>query len=137
GKTLSELGFLNGPLWNGWDDEEKEHKAIRAVHRGLADVFVQLRTLEFPMIGALGLPPGDAHSTDPTVGPDQRGAEGITVRHRPLPMEVMNQELEGHDPTVAFPPGKTFSTAGEYVEALLWLSDNLLDKTNDCEIDTR
>lgn len=148
GKSLSQLGFPDGPEWKGWPNKPKN-----LVRKQLADVYIQLRSLEFSSIGALGLPvktssptatePGgplndkEADDHSKSANPLSTDVSGITVRHRPMPVELLMQEVEGRDPARIIPRGKTFKTSNEYSNALLSLADNNLDKATDMWLDTR
>ncbi|KIH90767.1 hypothetical protein SPBR_00792 [Sporothrix brasiliensis 5110] len=112
GKNIRQLGFAA-------DDQHwvatpgRTGKRREALYRGLAHIYTELRKLEFPRIGALGFDPGDS---------------SIQVRHRPINIEVLLQECEGLAPTARLPPGTTFAGASQYLDTLLWLGDNLLEK---------
>ncbi|KND92787.1 hypothetical protein TOPH_02806 [Tolypocladium ophioglossoides CBS 100239] len=76
-------------------------EATRKLHEQLAD-------LEFPEIGALGLPVVDgkpSYDCDP---------DDIRVCHRPISIEIMMQELEGTNPGARIKPRTTFSTARSF-----------------------
>ena len=154
GKILEQLAFPHARLWACSTLARSE--ALTRVHEQLADVYIQLRQLEFPTIGALGLPPErssgeDAEQTEPPIdAPDahpyqtcRRVSEsppdvsGITVRNRPIFIELLMQEVEGLDPTPAFPPGRIFNKSTEYARALAWLADNGLDKARENFLSTR
>ncbi|KAJ4326552.1 hypothetical protein N0V84_003077 [Fusarium piperis] len=92
---------------------------LARVHEQLADIYIQLRGLEFPEIGALGMPTAES---------------GIAIRHRPLPIEVVLQEAENLGPTAFFPEKKTFKTAREYIKALVQLGHNRLVKAQDPDL---
>ncbi|KAM5367640.1 hypothetical protein ACJZ2D_009921 [Fusarium nematophilum] len=62
---------------------------------------------------------------------------GITLRHRPLPVEVALQEVEHLDPTAFFPERTTFKTARDYIRALMKLGHNRLSKTKNLGVDSR
>ncbi|KAG5762681.1 hypothetical protein H9Q72_009219 [Fusarium xylarioides] len=122
GKNLKELGFVKDfDVWCSVTPQPTRAREI--MYERLAQVYIQLRQLEFPEIGALGLPKGD----------DQN----IRVRHRPLCIEILLQEHEGLAPALKFPKHTTFKTSKEYADALLWLGDNLLHKGKNSMIDTR
>ncbi|TWU71423.1 hypothetical protein ED733_001730 [Metarhizium rileyi] len=128
GQTLKDLGFMKGEKWFKFIHPSE---ALTKLHEQLAGLYIQLRQLEFPEIGALGLPVVDgkpSYSCDP---------DEIRVCHRPLSIEMMMQEFEGMDPGAEIPPRTTFSTARSYVEALFRLADNELDKSQDTELDLR
>ncbi|KAK4158479.1 hypothetical protein C8A00DRAFT_39198 [Chaetomidium leptoderma] len=95
---------------------------------GFSDVYVQLRQLEFPQIGALGLPSRDtpALSCSP---------EEIRVCNRPLSMDMVLQEIDGLEPGEVFPPKGTFPTAQDFVDGLLWMAGNMLEKEPDQKMD--
>lgn len=106
---------------------ERQTPAAKHVYQQLADVYVQLRQLEFPQIGALGLPSREAAlSCNP---------EEVCVCNRPLSIEVALQELDGLQPGAIFLPQRTLSTAREYVDGLLGLADNKLEKEPDQGMD--
>lgn len=122
GKNLIELGFKSQhDVWisGTWEPT----KARKAMYAALANFYTQIRRLEFPEIGALGLPTSED--------------DAIRVRHRPLCIEMLFQEIEGLEPTRVFPKDKTFTTAREFVDALLSLSDNLFEKTKNSGIDVQ
>ncbi|GAB0132414.1 hypothetical protein EsDP_00000852 [Epichloe bromicola] len=123
GKNLRELGFPKDfDVWRSVTTEPT--RARKIMYENLAQVYIQLRRLEFPDIGALGLPKGD-------------DGQSIRVRHRPLCIEILLQQREGLAPASKFPEHTTFKTSKEYVDALLWLGDNLLDKGKNSMIDIR
>ncbi|RTE70811.1 hypothetical protein BHE90_014789 [Fusarium euwallaceae] len=105
------------------DDDDDDNETLTRVHDQLADVFIQLRGLEFPEIGALGMPTPES--------PD------IALRHRPLPVEVALQDIENLNPTAFFPEKSTFKTAHEYIRALLRLGHNRLSKTRNLGMNSR
>lgn len=117
GTTLLALGFRDGSRWQ--DRDGHRISAVARIYDQLADVYIQLRGLEFTEIGALGMP----------TEPDQ----DIAIRHRPLPIEVLLQTVEGLDPTSLFPEKQTFKTSCEYVGALIGLAMNLLRKTRNAD----
>ncbi|KPM42256.1 hypothetical protein AK830_g4293 [Neonectria ditissima] len=124
GKNLQELGFPKDiDTW--WSPTTQPSRAARIMYQNLAQIYAQLRRLEFPEIGALGLPTGE--DDDPT----------IRVRHRPLCIEILLQQVEGLEPTAKFPEKATFKTAKDYVDALLWLEDNMLQNGKNSLIDIR
>lgn len=87
-----------------------------------------MRQLEFPRIGALGLPSRDVSAL--TYNPQQ-----ISVCNRPLSIDVALQELDGLQPGAIFPPRKTLSTASKFVDGLLRLAHNKLEKELDQGMD--
>ena len=123
GSTLRELGFRHDQydLWN--HPTGRLTNAMSRVYEQLADVFIQLRHQEFPRIGALGI----TKTPQPS----------IQVCHRPLSAEIILQTDEGHNPTILFEQGKTFQTSSEYINALLWLADNELQKSKNPWIGVR
>ncbi|KAL7624518.1 hypothetical protein AAE478_006083 [Parahypoxylon ruwenzoriense] len=126
GKMLSELGFQKGVEWGiTWT------QTVRYVYERLADVYIQLGSLEFPGIGALGLP---AQHTGSLLTCD---LDDIRVCHRPLSIEMVMQEAEGMEPGSMIKPKTTFETARSFVDALFWLADNELDKSLDTLMDER
>ncbi|KAH0594388.1 hypothetical protein MHUMG1_07738 [Metarhizium humberi] len=123
GKNLRELGFPKDlDVW--YSGTTQPTKAREKMYQNLAQVYIQLRQLEFPEIGALGLPKED-HD------------QSIRVRHRPLCIEILLQQREDLAPASRFPEHKTFKTSKEYVDALLWLGENLLDKGTNSMLDIR
>lgn len=129
GKKLTDLRFGKyNTSWSFLRLDDAESPTAKHLYRQLADVYVQLRQLEFPQIGALGLPSRDTPAM--TCNPDD-----IRVCHRPLSIEVAQQELYGLEPGEAFPPKTTMATAKEFVDGLLWLADNKLDKEYDQRMD--
>ncbi|KAH8661725.1 hypothetical protein BGZ61DRAFT_368626 [Ilyonectria robusta] len=128
GQTLKDLGFKKGKQWRSYT---RPTEATSKLHEQLADVYIQLRQLEFPKIGALGLPVVDgkpSYACDP---------DDIRVCHRPMSIEITMQELEGMDPGARIKPRTTFSTARSFVDALFWLAENEFDKSPDIGLDTR
>ncbi|KAK4237601.1 hypothetical protein C8A03DRAFT_44572 [Achaetomium macrosporum] len=128
GRSLKDLGFKSGETWGRMIVGGPQTPAAKRLHQQLADVYVQLRQLEFPRIGALGLPSRDVSAL--SCSPEE-----ITVCNRPLSVDMADQELDGLEPGEVFPPRRTFSTAKEYVDGLLWLADNKLDKEPDQNMD--
>ncbi|KAF5020347.1 hypothetical protein F66182_7630 [Fusarium sp. NRRL 66182] len=123
GKSLKELGFMEDlDVWCSVTPQLT--RAREKMYEGLAKVFCQLRQLEFPEIGALGLSTG-------------YGGLGVRVRHRPLCIEILLQQREGLEPTSRFSKHRTFRTSKEYVDALLWLGDNLLNKGKNSMVQIR
>ncbi|KAM5353010.1 hypothetical protein ACJZ2D_017124 [Fusarium nematophilum] len=98
-------------------------RARKVIYEQLASLYAQLRRLEFPEIGALGLPRQDESA--------------IYVRHRPLSIEVLLQQGEGLEPTIMFREKTTFKTSRDYINALLWLGDNLLSKGKNSMVNSR
>lgn len=129
GQSLQELGFRKVADFD--QTFYKPAKLTKRLYDQLADVYIQLRQLEFPSIGALGIRNPDGPPLH-TRNPDE-----IQVLHRPLSVEVALQQYEGLDPGAKLPPNKTFSTARDFVEFLLWLSDNELEKSPDPCMDER
>ncbi|KJK82709.1 hypothetical protein H634G_01846 [Metarhizium anisopliae BRIP 53293] len=100
GKNLRELGFPKDlDVW--YSGTTQPTKAREKMYQNLAQLYIQLRQLEFPEIGALG-----------------------------LPKRTMTRAS-------GFPEHKAFKTSKEYVDALLWLGDNLLDKGTNSMLDIR
>ncbi|RMJ09184.1 hypothetical protein CDV36_011190 [Fusarium kuroshium] len=122
GVPLSALNFKMTEKW-GHTRDGGRMPALARVHDQLADLFIQLRSLEFSEIGALGMPTPES--------------PGITIRHRPLPVEVALQEIERLNPTVFFPEKTTFKTGHEYINALIKLGRNRLFKTKNLGVDSR
>lgn len=146
GKTLLQLGFPDAPQWEGRANNLKKN-----IYKQIGDVYAQLRRLELPEIGALGLRnqarTHSAQSSTASMGAngddsgDTRACTGpvdvdsIAVCHRPMPVEILQQEVEGREPSRFFPPRKTFKTAREYTEALMSLARNNVDKAADNWLD--
>lgn len=120
GVPLSALLFRMSEKW--LPTSNGRSPALAHVYNQLADVFIQLRGLEFPEIGALGLPTPES--------------PGITIRHRPLPVEVALQEVEHLDPTVLFPEKTTFKTTRDYITALVKLGFNRVRKARNLGVDS-
>ena len=120
GTPLNALLFRREERW-AYSSTHRSPDLTR-VHDQLADIYIQLRGLEFPEIGALGMPSSDSL--------------GISIRHRPLPIELVLQEAEKLNPAAFFPEKKIFRTAQEYILALVRLSRNRLQKTNDPDFDS-
>jgi hypothetical protein len=128
GLTLKDLGFKKGEKWRSYF---RTSEAMSKLYTQLADFYIRLRQLEFPEIGALGLPVVDgkpSYACDP---------DDIRVRHRPISIEIMMQELEGMDPGARIKPGTTFSTVGSFMDALFWLAENEFQKSPDIGLDSR
>lgn len=128
GKNLKDLGFRKDRKWChplGKVTEATEH-----LHRQLADVYVQLRQLQFTSIGALGLPCRKAPYS--SIDPDT-----IKVRNRPLFIEMALQEIDGIDPGRFMEENKTFRTTKEFVEAVLCIADNEVDREPDQGLEGR
>jgi hypothetical protein len=123
GQNLMEHGFNSGEKWN---NGQEPTDAKRRVHHQLAELFLELRKQEFPKIGALGFD---------SAGPSETNLAGVHVCHRPLSIEILMQEIEGQNPADRFPVNKTFTTAFDYIQSLLWLSDNELDKSTNPDVD--
>lgn len=121
GVPLSALRFRRSEKW--LHTSEGRSPALARVYDQLADVFIQLRGLEFPEIGALGMPTPES--------------PGIAVRHRPLPVEVVLQEVEHLNPSAFFPEKSTFKTPHDYIRALAKLGHNRLFKTRNLSADSR
>ncbi|KAH8729238.1 hypothetical protein BGZ61DRAFT_345627 [Ilyonectria robusta] len=131
GRNLADLDFPF-PMQNKTCSSEIQDILTSKLYRQLADFYIQLRQLEFPEVGALGLPIVDGrpvYECDP---------DDIHVRHRPMSMEMSLQEIQGFEAGDKVPPRTTFSTASSFVnEALLRLADNEFDKCSDVGLDTR
>ncbi|KAJ4320117.1 hypothetical protein N0V84_006004 [Fusarium piperis] len=128
GVPLSALLFKMTEKW-GHTREGGRLPALTRVHDQLADVFIQLRSLEFSEIGALGMPT--------PASPESPESPDITIRHRPLPVEVALQEVEHLNPSAIFPEKTTFKTGHEYIQALIKLGRNRLFKTKNLGVDSR
>jgi hypothetical protein len=129
GHSLKDLGFKSGnDTWGSLIFGGPQTPAAKHLHRQLANVYVQLRQLEFPRIGALGL--NSRHVSALTCDSRQ-----ISVCNRPLSIDMALQELDGLQPGNIFPPRKTLSTAREYVDGLLRLAHNKLEKEPDQGMD--
>ncbi|KAH6973808.1 hypothetical protein BKA56DRAFT_645862 [Ilyonectria sp. MPI-CAGE-AT-0026] len=116
GPSLKDLGFKKGKKWRSYP---RLTEAIAKLHEQLADLYVQLRQLEFPEIGALGLPIVDGKASYDC------DADDIRVCHRPISIEMIMQELEGINP------------ARSFVDALFWVAENEFDKSPDPGFDMR
>ena len=150
GKTLSQLGFPDDPKWKT-PGPGKYGTSLKAhIYRQIGGVYAQLRGLEFPEVGALGINrQASSPSTRPSMsheinesgfqgtssGTGLVGIDSITIRHRPMPVELALQEVEGREPSQFFPPETTFQTAREYTNALISLAMNNIDKATDNHLD--
>ncbi len=129
GRHLKDLGFNGGnDIWGSSILVKPQTPAAKHLYRQLADVYVQLRQLEFPRIGALGLPSRDVSALTCDV-------QQISVCNRPLSIDMALQELDGLQPDDIFQPRETLSTAGEFVDGLLRLARNKLEKEQDQGMD--
>lgn len=129
GHSLKDLGFKSGTkTWGSLIFAGPQTPAAKHLHRQLADVYVQLRQLEFPQVGALGLPSRNVSAL--TCDPQQ-----ITVCNRPLSIDIAQQECDGFQPDAIFPPRKTLSAASEFVDGLLRLAHNKFEKESDQGMD--
>ncbi len=130
GRSLKDLEYGTGPTWGYLMVSDADTPASKRLHEQLADVYVQLRQLEFPQIGALGLPSRDTSALfcDP---------EDIRVSNRPLLIDIDLQEIDGLEPGEIFPPRKTLNTAKGFAEALVSLAANKLEKEADQELDEK
>lgn len=128
GQTLKDLGFKKEKKWRSYT---RPTEATSKLHEQFSDIYIQLRQLEFPEIGALGL-----HAVDgrPSYACDP---DDIHVCHRPISIEIMMQELEGMDPGARIKPRTTFSTVRSFVDALFWLAENEFEKSPDIGLDIR
>ncbi|SPQ23038.1 4837031f-33f6-4093-a056-7aec06a8a47d [Thermothielavioides terrestris] len=129
GRSLKDLGFKSGTeTWGSLIFARRQTAAAKHLYRQLADVYIQLRQLEFPRIGALGLRSRDVSAL--TCDLDQIG-----VYNRPLSIDMALQDLDGLQPDDIFPPRETLSTASDFVDGLLRLAHNKLDKEPDQGMD--
>jgi hypothetical protein len=129
GRSLKDLGFKSGTeTWGSLIFAGRQTAAAKHLHRQLADVYIQLRQLEFPRIGALGLPSREVSAL--TCDLDQIG-----VYNRPLSIDMALQDLDGLQPDDIFPPRETLSTAIEFADGLLRLAHSKLDKEPDQGMD--
>ncbi|KAF5020379.1 hypothetical protein F66182_7587 [Fusarium sp. NRRL 66182] len=117
GKPLHDLGFQRG--------HRTPASVVKKVHQQISNIYLQLRQLEFPAIGALGLAQSASEPLN-TCSPDK-----MVVSGRPITMDMALQERAGYRPGRVIKPGTTFHSAGEFVNALVALSVNQLDKTRD------
>jgi hypothetical protein len=130
GRSLKDLDYGTGPTWGYLMVGNAQTPASKRLHEQLADVYVQLRQLQFPKIGALGLPSRDtsALSCD---------ADQIHVSNRPLLIDMALQEIDGLDPGKILPPRNPLNTAKAFADALLSLAANKLEKEADQELDEK
>ncbi|KAK4105856.1 hypothetical protein N658DRAFT_483263 [Parathielavia hyrcaniae] len=131
GHNLKDLNFGPGEIFGALQCAGAPQTPVgKHLYRQLADVYVQLRQLESPRVGALGPPSHGASvlTCDP---------EEISVCHRPLSMDMAMQEVDSLEPGLIFPPKSTLSTAKDYVNGLLMLADNNLEKETEQGIDER
>ncbi|KAJ4308534.1 hypothetical protein N0V84_012037 [Fusarium piperis] len=120
GTSLNAMLFRKIDRW-GYTTGARRSKDLKRVHDQLADLYIQLRSLEFSEIGALGMPTSESPA--------------IAIRHRPMPMELVLQETEKLNPSVVFPE-KIFTKPEEYIHALVKLSRNRLKRTRDPDFGT-
>ncbi|KID96065.1 phosphotransferase enzyme family protein, partial [Metarhizium majus ARSEF 297] len=123
GKTLHELRFQRGKRTPDFQ--------VRQVYKQIGDINLQLRHLEFPTIGALGLPERSTELLN-ACNPDS-----IAVQNRPLTLNMAMQAAEGYQPDTIIEQGKTFQTAREFVAALIRLSENQFNRSPDIGLDKR
>jgi hypothetical protein len=82
----------------------------KRLYTSLADIYIQLRRLEFPSIGCL------AH-----------GPEGFHVRKKSATIDINMQELEGLQPSKiqnSYNDRGSLTSANDYVAMLLQITDN-------------
>ncbi|KAG8412939.1 hypothetical protein J3459_013632 [Metarhizium acridum] len=123
GKTLQDLLFQKGA--------RTPRSQVLKVYKQLGEMNLELRRLEFPTIGALGLP---EKSTEPL---NACNPDSIAVQNRPLTLNMALQAAEGYQPDTIIEQGKTFHTAREFVDALIRLSENQFTKSPDVGLDQR
>ncbi|KPM39087.1 hypothetical protein AK830_g7477 [Neonectria ditissima] len=91
-----------------------------SLHTSIADIYIQLRRLEFPSIGCL------------TPGPD-----GIRVGKKTMSIDINMQELEGLHPSKIQDSSPDKSSANEHIETLLQIAENALIKGRSSITDER
>jgi hypothetical protein len=83
----------------------------KRLYTSLADIYIQLRRLEFPSIGCLA-----------------QGSEGFKVRKRIATIDINMQELEGLQPSKIqnsfYDDRGSLTSANDYVAMLLQIADN-------------
>lgn len=81
------------------------------LYTSLADIYIQLRRLEFPSIGCL-----------------DSGPDGIQVTKKTMSLDINMQEVEGLQPSIIqasyYDPDGRLTSANKYVAMLLDISDN-------------
>ncbi|KAH7120121.1 phosphotransferase enzyme family protein [Dactylonectria estremocensis] len=90
------------------------------LHTSIADIYIQLRRLEFPLIGCL------------TSGPD-----GIRVGKKTMSIDINMQELEGLHPSKIQDSFPNKSSANGHMETLLQIAENALMKGRSSITDER
>jgi len=88
---------------------------LNNLYTSLADIYIQLRRLDFPSIGRLGF-----------------GLDGIQVASKTISIDMNTQELEGLQPseiqTSYYSPDDRLVSANKYIDMLLDISANAFAK---------
>ena len=112
------LEFIEGQKFDLRRINELPEEQITNLYTSLADIYIQLRRLEFPSIGCLGF-----------------DSEGVRVSKRTVSIDINMQELEGLQPSeiqasYCDADGR-LTSANKYVDMLLDISDNAFAKSRD------
>lgn len=109
------LEYVEGRKLTSADTKRLSDEERTRLYASLADVYMQLRRLDFPSIGCL------------TQGPD-----GFQVSKRAVTIDLNMQELEGLAPSEIqdsyYGAGGTLASASDYVAMLLQIADNAFSK---------
>jgi serine/threonine protein kinase len=109
------LEYIEGEVFSYARLKTLSDKQRKRLYTSLADIYIQLRRLEFPSIGCL------AH-----------GPEGFNVRKRIATIDINMQELEGLQPSKIqssfYNNRGSLTSANEYVAMLLQIADNAFVK---------
>ncbi|KAK0631593.1 phosphotransferase enzyme family protein [Immersiella caudata] len=105
------LEFVDGQRLDPGKLKNLPEKQQTNLYSSLADIYIQLRRLEFPSIGCLESSP-----------------DGIQVTKKAISQDINMQELEGLQPSsiqaLYYEPDKRLTSANKYVAMLLEISDN-------------
>jgi hypothetical protein len=105
------LEFVNGRRLDPGKLKKLPEEQQTNLYSSLADIYIQLRRLEFPSIGCL-----------------ESGPDGIQVTKKTISQDINMQELEGLQPSniqaLYYGPNERLTSANKYVAMLLDISDN-------------
>lgn len=105
------LEFVDGQKLDPRQLKKLTEEQQTNLYTSLADIYIQLRRLEFSSIGCLG-----------------SGPAGIQVEKRTISLDINMQELEGLEPSIIqnsyYGPAGRLTSANRYVAMLLDISDN-------------
>jgi hypothetical protein len=109
------LEFVEGQKLDLRQLDKLSEEQLTNLYTSLADIYIQLRRLEFPSIGCLG-----------------SGLDDIQVNKKVTSIDINMQELEGLRPSeiqaLYYEPNGRLTSANKYVEILLDISDNAFAK---------